>query len=132
MKIPKEAARTARRLIRHTMRNGSVDTAFAKTAVEKIAAAKPRHYLAILTAFQRLLRMELDQRHAVIESAQTLSGAEQESVLNGLRAKYGADISSEFRVNADLLGGMRIKLGSNVWDGTVKSRLEALRDRLTA
>ena len=132
MKIPKEAQRTARQLLRATLRNGKVDGNYAQAAVTKILADKPRHYLALLTAYQRMLRLELEQRHAIVESAQTLSDSERSNVLSDLQKKYGDDITSEFRVNADLLGGIRVKLGSNVWDGTVKSRLDSLREKLSA
>lgn len=132
MKIPKEALRTARQLLRATMRTGRVDGSFAKAAVGKILAEKPRHYLALLTAYQRMLRLELDQRHAVVESAQPLSDSERENVLSDLRKKYGEDVTSEFRTSPDLLGGIRVKLGSNVWDGTVKSRLDSLREKLVS
>jgi F-type H+-transporting ATPase subunit delta len=128
MKIPKDAARTARALFRTTMRNGTVDGAFAKTAVAKLAEVKPRNYLAILTAYHRLLRLELAQRHAVVDSAEALSSDEQTNVVNELKAKYGADITSEFRVDPELLGGIKVKMGSNVWDATLRSRLNALSD----
>ncbi len=132
MKIPKEALRTARQLLRATMRTGRVDADFAKAAVTKILADKPRHYLALLTAYQRMLRLELEQRHAVVESAQPLTDIERNNILAELRKKYGEDITSEFRTHAELLGGIRVKLGSNVWDGSVKSRLDSLRDKLLA
>jgi len=132
VKIPKEALRTARQLLRATTRSGKVDEGFARAAVTKILTDKPRHYLALLTAYQRMLRLEVEQRHAVVESAQQLDEQEQQSVLTELRKKYGEDITAEYNTNAELLGGIRVKLGSTVWDGTVKSRLTALRDALTA
>lgn len=132
MKIPKDAARTARQLIRATVRSGKIDAAFAKAAVTKLATEKPRNYLAILTSYQRLLRLEVMQRHAVIESAAALSDSESKKVLGELQGQYGQDITSEFKVSPDLLGGMRVRLGSQVWDGSLKARLDALREALGA
>ena len=40
------------------------------------------------------------------------------------------DITTDYRVTPDLIGGLRITLGSNVWDGSVKARLNALRTAL--
>jgi F-type H+-transporting ATPase subunit delta len=128
MKIPKDAARTARALIRATTKSGQVDGAFAKAVVNKLATEKPRNYLATLTAYQRLLRLEFAARHAVIDSAEPLSAAEQQNVIKELKGKYGEDVTSEFRVDPSLIGGMKVKLGSNVWDATVLSRLHALKD----
>lgn len=130
MKIPKEALRAARQLIRGTVRGGQINGNFAKLVVEKLSKEKPRHYLATLSAYQRLLRLEVAQRHAIVESAQTLSSQDESAVLKELKTNYGQDVSAEFKLNPDLIGGMRVKLGSNVWDGTVKSRIEALREKI--
>ena len=47
-----------------------------------------------------------------------------------LRRRYGNDLTAEFKVNPELLGGMRVKVGSDVWDGSVKARLTELKNRL--
>jgi F-type H+-transporting ATPase subunit delta len=47
-----------------------------------------------------------------------------------LKKKYGSDLTTEFVVNPELLGGMRIRVGSDVWDGTVRNRLERLQQEL--
>ena len=47
-----------------------------------------------------------------------------------LKKKYGSDLTTEFVVNPDLLGGMRIRVGNDVWDGTVRNRLERLQREL--
>ncbi len=132
MKVSKDALRTARQFLRLTLRNGTLDLATAKTIVEKVIADKPRNYLGILTSFQRLLRLEMEKRHAIVESATPLPETEQVTVTADLQLRHGSDITTEFRTNPDLLGGIRVKLGSTVWDGSVKSRLEALRDKVLA
>jgi F-type H+-transporting ATPase subunit delta len=43
---------------------------------------------------------------------------------------YGDGLATSFRENADLIGGMRIKVGSDVYDGSIRRKLEALRARL--
>ena len=132
MKVSKDALRTARQFMRLTQRNGTVDLAAAKTIVDKVIADKPRNYLGILTSYQRLLRLEMEKRHAIVESTQTLSETEQSTITADLQLRHGSDITTEFRTNPDLLGGIRVKLGSTVWDGSVKSRLESLRDKVLA
>jgi F-type H+-transporting ATPase subunit delta len=47
-----------------------------------------------------------------------------------LRAKYGKDLSTEFKVSPELLGGLRIKVGSDVIDGSVRERLHRLEAEL--
>ena len=132
MKISKEARRMSRQLFRISVKDGKVDLDIAKKCVHRFKESKPRHYLQILTDYVRMLRLELDKRHAVIESATDLSDDMKHSVSADLGKKYGDDISTEFRKNEELLGGMRVKVGSDVWDGSVKARLDRLRDALLA
>ena len=129
MKIHKEAQRTARQLIRLTTRDGVVDESAAKKIVSKIIKEKPRHYVGILEAYQRLLRLEVQKRHAIIESAVEIDGNERRSITAKLKKQHG-DITADFNVVPELVGGLRITLGSNVWDGTVKARIDALRTAL--
>ncbi len=127
MKVSKEALRTSRQFIRLVLKDGTVNENTAREVVRKVAAEKPRHYIGILTAFQRMLRLELDKRQAVVESAGDLGQSGRDGVLHDLRAKHGADVTADFKVTPELLGGLRIKLGSTVWDGSVKARIDALR-----
>ena len=131
MKIHKEALRTARQLIRLTTRDGGVNESAAKQIVAKVIADKPRHYLGILAGYQRMLRLEVQKRHAIIESAVELDAAERKSIAAKLKKQHG-EITSEFKTTPELIGGLRVSLGSTVWDGSVKARLDALRDALLA
>ena len=132
MKVKKEALRAARLLLKASMPGGRVDTARASELTRRIVAEKPRHTLQILQSFRRLLRLELDKRHAVIESAAALNDAEKGKITETIRAKYGADVTTEFKTNAALLGGLRVQVGSNVLDASVRSRLDRLATELAA
>ena len=131
MKIHKEALRTARQLIRLTIRDGSVNEDTARKIVAKVIKEQPRHYLGILAGYQRMLRLEVQKRHAIVESAVELDGNERRSVAGKLKKQHG-DVTSEFKVTPELIGGLRVSLGSTVWDGSVKARLDSLRDALLA
>ena len=98
--------------------------------LQAVAERKPRHTLSVLKDYQRLVRMELARRHAVIESATLLTVETAAGILEHLRARFGGDLTHEFKVNPALLGGVRIQLGSDVWDGSVSGRLELLRSKL--
>jgi F-type H+-transporting ATPase subunit delta len=128
-KASKDAVRAARQMLQSCLIDGRLDEGKAKKWVQKIASAKPRGYLSILDSFLRMLRLELDKQHAVVESAEELGSAVRESVTADLRSKYGQDLEAEFHVDADLVGGMRVKVGSHVWDGSVRGRLARLADR---
>ena len=129
MKIHKEALRTARQLIRLTVRNGGVNEDAARQIVANVIKEKPRHYLGILAGYQRMLRLEVQKRHAIVESAVELDGNERRSIAARLKKQHG-EITSEFKTAPELIGGLRVSLGSTVWDGSVKARLDSLRDAL--
>jgi F-type H+-transporting ATPase subunit delta len=68
----------------------------------------------------------MERRHVVVESATDLDTASRDRVSAGLAAKYGTDLTYEFRVNSDLLGGLKVRVGNDVFDGSVKGRLDRL------
>ena len=119
-----------RALLRASFTDNQLDRGKISGLTESLVAKKPRHYLDILEFYKRLLRMEIEKRHARIESAQQLSPEATAQVVQNLGRKYGNDLTTEFVVDPNLLGGMRIRVGSDVWDGTVKSRLERLANQL--
>lgn len=126
MKGSKESKRIARQLLRACLPGGRLDEKRVRTVVARLKQERPRGYVAILDAFSRLIRLELDKREAVIETATPLYPILAANLEHELRERYGDDIRTEVRVNPELIGGMRIRVGSNVWDGSVSARLKAL------
>ena len=130
MKASKEAIRSARKLMRLSLKDGELDLGIAQSMAKRIAEAKPRGYLGILSVFQRLLRLEVEKKHAVIESATPLAPDEGDGIADNLRRKYGDDVTTEFKVNPELIGGLRVRVGSDVWDGSVRARLQNLSNKI--
>ena len=91
---------------------------------------KPRHYIQVLEAYQRLLRLEVEKRTATIETATELPSDAQQQIVENLKRKYGSDLTARFVVSPELLGGMRIRVGSDVWDSSVRNRLQRLQQQL--
>lgn len=132
MKITKEARRTSRQLFRACITDGKLDESRVRTVVSTVAKNKPRSYIGILDGFARLVANEVDRQLATVESASALSPATQSELQASLSKKYGRPLTLAFNVNPELLGGIRVKVGSDVWDGSVKARLKALSDSLSA
>jgi F-type H+-transporting ATPase subunit delta len=130
MKISREARRMARELFGSSLVNGRLDANRVSEISERLIAEKPRRYFQVLQDLSRLVRLELDRRHAVIESAMPLDEASAANIANTLKSEFGSDITTEFRTSPALLGGLRIKLGSDVWDGSVNNRLIAFSQQL--
>ncbi|MGB0774388.1 MAG: F0F1 ATP synthase subunit delta [Akkermansiaceae bacterium] len=126
MKVSKDAARTASRIYRLCAPEGRLDEGKLRDAVAKIVEAKPRDYRAILHALHRLARIDAESRQALVESATELDAANKSRIESSLNEQYGGGLEFTYKINADLLGGTRIRVGNDVWDGSVKSRLDRL------
>jgi len=116
-------------LLRQSFTDGKLDQQKVTQMVQTVISEKPRHYMDVLKDYQRLVRLEVEKRHAVIESATPLNRALAEQIVSNLRARHGDDITTEFRTNPELLGGLRIRIGSDVFDGSVRNRLNRLQEK---
>ena len=130
MKQNKDIRRLSREMLRASFTDGQLDRGKIGSLVQSLIARRPRYYIDILENYKRLLRLELEKRHAVVESATELSSPISSKIVQRLKQKYGPDLTSEFRVEPSLLGGLRVRVGSDVWDGTVRNRLNLLQQQL--
>jgi F-type H+-transporting ATPase subunit delta len=126
MKISKQAQRDARQLFRNCQVNGLLDEGRMRQTLSLLAEKKPRGYLGVLTRLQRLVKLETEQRRATVESATALSAEQQAEVKKNLGGIYGAGLVVSFSEAPALIGGLRIQVGSDLYDGSVKTRLEKL------
>ena len=106
MKVSKDAARSARQLLRLSYKEGLLDNDRIKEITTKVSEAKPRDFLAILQEYGRLVRLDVEQRQAIVETAVEIGAQEGNTVIEDLRRRYGNDLTAEFKVNPELLGGM--------------------------
>ena len=130
MKINKEIRQLSREMLRASFTDGQLDPGRISSVIESVITRKPRNYINVLKNYRRLLRLEVEKRRARIETASEMDPATQSEVVTNLKKKYGSDVTPEFVVNPELLGGMRIRVGSDVWDGSVRNRLEQLQQQL--
>jgi F-type H+-transporting ATPase subunit delta len=128
MKVSKQTRREAKQLFRCCLMDGLLDENRARQVVRRVIESKPRGYMAILSHFERLVKLEIERRTAKVESAAPLPEDLQAKVRSELGRVYGAGLNLSFGQNPALIGGMRIKVGSDVYDGSVQARLAALQE----
>ncbi len=128
MKISKQARRDGKQLFQCCLVKGRLDEGRVRETVTLVTDKRPRGWLAALTHFQRLVRLEVNRRTARVESPAALDASQQDQVRAKIDSLYGAGLSYEFAQNPALLGGLRIQVGSDVYDGSVESRLAALEE----
>ena len=130
MKLNKEIRQLSRKMLRASFTDGQLDPGRIASLVDSVIAEKPRNYINVLKNYKRLLRLEVEKRHATIETASEVDPAIRSEIVSNLKSKYGDDLATEFHVDPQLLGGMRIRVGNDVWDGSVRNRLERLQHEL--
>ena len=130
MKINKETRQLAKELLRASFVDGKLDSGRVSSLLKSLAEKKPRHHIQALEAYKRLLRLEVEKRSATIETATELSSEAGQEIVANLKRRYGNDLTARFVVSPELLGGMRIRVGSDVWDSSVRNRLQRLQQQL--
>lgn len=130
MKLNKEIRQLSRKMLQASFTDGQLDPGRIASLVDSLVTQKARNYIDVLKNYKRLLRLELEKRHATIETASEVDPAIRSEIETNLKSKYGNDVSTEFHVDPQLLGGMRIRVGNDVWDGSVRNRLQRLQHEL--
>jgi F-type H+-transporting ATPase subunit delta len=128
VKIGKQERRDAKQLFRNCRLNGILDENRVRQTVQAVIAQKPRGYAGILSHFHRLVKLDIERRAARVESAVALAPGQQSSIQQALANRYGNGLNVSFAANPSLIGGMRIRVGSDVYDGSIQARLNALAE----
>jgi len=128
MKGTKQSRRLAKQLFKSCQIDDQLNADRVRKAVSLLIEQKPRGYFGILQNLQRLVKLDEASRSARVESAVALGQAQQQDVRNSLKRLKGGEVTVAFATNPGLIGGMRVKIGDDVYDGSVRTRLTALSD----
>jgi F-type H+-transporting ATPase subunit delta len=129
MKITKQTRRAAKQLFQLCRIDGLLDEERTRQVVQSIIKANRRDRLSILWYFQRLVRLDSAKHTATVESAAPLPEDLCTKIRAVLASNYGQGINVSFKQNPELIGGTRIKIGSDVYDASVQGRLAELEKR---
>jgi F-type H+-transporting ATPase subunit delta len=129
MRTNKKARREAKRLFHVSLVNGSLDEKRIQQAVHDVAQSGRRNRLQVLAHLLRLVRLYGEQNTAEIESATPLPPNLQVELQTTLTRRYGRGLATRFKVSPPLIGGVRIQVGSDVYDDSVRAGLAALEKR---
>ncbi len=129
MKGSKQSRRDAKQLFQSCQTNGVLDEDRVRQVVALLIEKKPRGYFGTLQELQRLVKLDVNSRSAHVESAVALNDTQQQTVRDGLSRLKGSEVAVEVAQNADLIGGMRVRLGDDVFDGSVRTRLTRLGEK---
>ncbi|AXC11369.1 ATP synthase delta chain [Acidisarcina polymorpha] len=104
-----------------------------------------RNFIAVLINHDRIAafsevaseyRLEMDRRQGIYEvdiiSARPLGDDERQGLEAQVGELAGGRVNARYRQDESLLGGVIVKLGSTVYDGSVRGQLDRLREELAA
>jgi F-type H+-transporting ATPase subunit delta len=126
MRIGRQARRDARTLYRACRKDGLLNEDSVRKTVRLVLDQRPRGHLGILNEFQRLVRLDIQRRTARVESAEELEPAVRTEIAATLEKQHGAGLLLTFAVDPTLIGGLRIQVGSQIFDGSISGRLSVI------
>jgi F-type H+-transporting ATPase subunit delta len=132
MKTKRQARREAQTLWRLCLVDGRLDDDRTRLVVDALAASGHSAAQAVLKPFVRRVRVEETRRTALVASATPLEPSLQASVEHELARLRGGPVLTTFLVDPSLIGGMRVRLGNDVYDGSVRAALAAVESRLSS
>ena len=125
MQTSRQVRRDAMRLWRLCLVHGRPDARRLREVVDGLVERRHVGALPVLAQLRRFLRLDTRRWSAQVESATALEEAERRRIIDTLADRYGA-LRTTFRVDPSLIGGLRITAGTDVYDGSVRARLDAV------
>jgi len=129
MLTAKQQQRQARQLFRLCLVNGVVDERRVRQIVHRGVAGGRSGSLGVMARFLRLVKIDRSRRAATVESAVPLPPALRAQLTAMLGQRYGEGTATTFTEDPALIAGVRIRVGSDVYDGSVAGRLADLEAR---
>ena len=136
--------------LRHVLLSPAVSNAKKRAVIARFAESLPlsrlvRNFLYVIIDRRRSDRLNditdafeaaLDERigivRADVKSAAPLNDRQQSDLQQELSRVSGKQVRCDFSIDPELIGGIVARIGSTVYDGSVRSQLNSLRERLVA
>lgn len=127
MKINKQLKQVVNMALDDSFVKGKLNEKNAQKVI-KLFKAQPRsEAIALLTNYLRGIKQRLERVTMVVESPTSLSTSE----MNKIKTKFGSQFSilnSQFNLNPSLLGGLRVKIGDYIFEDSIKSRINQVKE----
>ena len=126
MKIPKQAQRQANILFKACTANGVVDFKKVLLLIDLLLEKKPREWKFIAEHIKMRVRLEKHKRTVQIQSAIKLDEAQKKNIIRSIQQNNNQPLDFVFSVHPEILGGLRIQIGWQVLDASIRAKLESI------
>lgn len=126
MRADKKTKAFAKQLFKLSLVNGAISPEQVAGVLGYIEKVAPRHPLALLKLYLRAIATELAKSRALVEHAGPVTDATLKSIEAAMTRKYSRPVTATARPNPKLLAGLRVRVGSDVYESSVTGQLAAL------
>jgi len=130
MKVSKASREFATRVFRMCLDNGTLNEEKLTQSLAFLRDNKPNDYRGVLVALKKLVRLDVDKRTVYVESAQNIAPADASRIEKSLTEKHGSNLIFTYSTNPDLIGGLKVRIGSQIYDGSVLCKINRLANSL--
>jgi F-type H+-transporting ATPase subunit delta len=128
VKYFKKDLKTAKNIFESNLKNGKLDEAKLMSWVFRLRKLGPKKGLRILKALLKQVSVFYQKQTLVVESSEDLHPKYLDTIGNIFEEKLKKPLKVEFRKNEALVAGIKITIGDTVWDYSVNSSLESLKE----
>lgn len=116
----------ARQLFAMSVVDGAVSPDRVAGVLEYVEKHPPTSTLAVLRSYRRLIAIELAKGHALVEHAGAIGEPVLAAIAAAMSRRYSRAVTATAQPSADLLAGIRVRIGDDIYESSVSAQLEAL------
>ena len=124
----KQVQKLARQFYKLSFTDGAIAADRVAGVLEYIEKHRPANSMAVLKAYRRLIGAEVARGQAVIEHAGPIDSAALNAIATAMAQKYHRPVTAIQKRNDDLLAGLRVRVGDDLYESSVAGQLEALAE----
>ncbi|HEY1764229.1 MAG TPA: F0F1 ATP synthase subunit delta [Opitutaceae bacterium] len=122
----KVAHQLARQLFKLSLENGIVSPERVAGVLAYIEKHRPANPVMVLRAYQRFVGNEVAKSQAVVSHAGAIQPAMLDSIAAAMTKKYGRSVTAMSKPAPELLAGLRVRVGDDIYESSVAAQLDAL------
>ena len=126
MAVDKQTKLLAKQLFKLSLVNGVVSPEQVAGVLGWVEKTSPRRPVAVLKAYHHRIAIELAKSRAEVEHAGPVADTTLKSIEAAMTRKYSRTVTAVAKANPQLLAGLRIRVGSDVYESSVAGQLAAL------
>jgi F-type H+-transporting ATPase subunit delta len=126
MRASRQTLLFARQLYRLSLADDQVSAERVAAVLSHLNNHPPPQPLALLQEYRRLVARQLDRSHAVVEHAGAISDTILRAIGDTLSHRYGRPIAASSQLAPELIAGLRIRVGDDVFESSIAGQLAVL------